>query len=87
MDDAQLSSHFAATDRYIADMDERLRLIARQNAVLGEMVELAGSHMISMAATIGRIDASLASLHARFGDLSSFVNTTSHIHPKEPNSR
>lgn len=48
------------TDDLIAEMDARLRLIARQNVATASMVELIGSHVAEMAirteTALARID-------------------------------
>lgn len=43
MIDIKIRKHFAETDRMIGEMDDRLRVIARQNAKLAEMVEVLGA--------------------------------------------
>jgi hypothetical protein len=45
MTPAQIEERFVEVDGYIAAMDERLRSIARQNAVLAEMVEVLGGYV------------------------------------------
>lgn len=74
-------------DRLIAEMDHRLRLIARQNSVLGDMVQLAAARAEESQSRfqleLARIDANLSALATRFGDLSDFVNATVHIHTEK----
>lgn len=50
--DAATLARFAKVDEYIAETDRRLENIARQNAALGEMVEVLGSYV---NATLDRV--------------------------------
>ena len=43
--DEETRERFAETDRYIAEMDQRLNTIAQQNAKLAEMVEVLGGYV------------------------------------------
>ncbi|MDQ1635811.1 MAG: hypothetical protein QOJ32_2620 [Frankiaceae bacterium] len=47
-----VAERFAEVDGYIADMDRRLTVIARQNAVLGEMVEVLGRYVNATVDTV-----------------------------------
>lgn len=56
--DPGTAERFAEIDGYIEQVDERLRLIARQNAALAEMVEVLG----------GYVNASIEHLQAHVSD-------------------
>jgi hypothetical protein len=81
---------FTEIDGYIAELDSRLRLIARQNVVTAGMVELIGSHVTEMASRTetaqARIDASLARIDANLVSLAGkieFLSVAAHIHSKD----
>lgn len=52
--DSDVAERFAEVDGYITEMDRRLAAIARQNAVLGEMVEVLGRYVNAAVDTFQR---------------------------------
>lgn len=82
MDDTEIAKHFAEIDSYIEGMGRRLRLIARQNSVLGDTVELRAATTEASEAHIrlalARIDVNLSALSAKFEDRSGVLNDTAH---------
>ena len=52
--ESDVAERFVEVDGYIAEMDRRLTAIARQNAVLGEMVEVLGRYVNSTVDTVQR---------------------------------
>ena len=87
MDAYEIARRFSETDRYIEEMDKRLRLVARQNSVLGDMVQLVADRAKESQARFqlefARIEANLSALSAKFEDVSDIVNATAHVHTEE----